>query len=71
MKALLDRGADANISIPAYEGSDADNLSPLFLAVLSGKRATVKLLLEHGADVSPKTNWNPLVYMLETRNALI
>ena len=48
--AFLQRGLDVNVDLGNYD-------FPLYLAVDNNQAATVKFLLDHGADPSRKTSW--------------
>jgi len=45
--ALVEAGADVNVR-------SVDNITPLHLAAFSGDLATVRFLVEHGADITAK-----------------
>ncbi|MFM8551358.1 MAG: ankyrin repeat domain-containing protein [Nitrospiraceae bacterium] len=55
MRALLDQGQDVNEKDAC--GMNAGETA-LFCAVWAGNQPVAKLLLERGADVNAKTNWN-------------
>lgn len=55
VSALLSHGAQVNVR-------NVEKGSPIYYAIISGKARTARLLIEHGADVSPSfTGWNLLV----------
>ncbi|MEI0517323.1 ankyrin repeat domain-containing protein [Brachyspira murdochii] len=64
VKALLERGADPNIEVIVYGQLET---SPLIAAAAVGSYTSVKLLIEHGADINYKDNkgYTALDYAIE------